>query len=410
MNIVERVQAILLKPKSTWPVIAQEADDMASIYKNYLMILAAIPAVAGFIGLSLVGAGMFGVSFRVPILAGLINMVVGYVLSLVMVFVLSLIANALAPSFGGEKNPLNAFKLIAYASTAGMVGGIFSIMPGLSMLGVLAALYSIYLVYTGIAPLMKSPEDKAIGYTAVLIVCGVVASLVVGVASSLMTGMGGGSMLGGMGSAGMHSEQDAVRIKVPGTDITLDTSKMEEASRKMQEAQDKGDHAAAGKAMGDLMGAALGGQGGQPIAPDVLRAFVPEKLSGMARTGLEARSDAAMGMTFTSVSADYSLDNQSLAVKLQDIGAVPALGLAMGAWAQSTVDRETQTEVERVFKKDGVSMKEEYAKDGSHAQIAMLLANGVMVEVTGQGAGIDTVRASVNALDIKGMAALARKK
>ena len=127
MNLIERVQAILLKPKETWPVIAQEGGDVASIYKNYLVILAAIPAVATFIGLSVVGAGMFGVSFRVPIVAGLINMVVGYILSLVMVYVLSLIANALAPTFAGEKNQLNAFKLIAYASTAGMVGGIFSL-------------------------------------------------------------------------------------------------------------------------------------------------------------------------------------------------------------------------------------------------------------------------------------------
>ena len=404
MNLVERVQAILLKPKETWPVIAQEGGDVASIYKNYLLILAAIPAVASFIGMSVVGAGMFGVSIRVPIVAGLVNMVVAYILSLVMVYVLSLIANALAPTFAGEKNALNAFKLIAYASTAGMVGGIFSLLPGLSMLGLLASLYSIYLIYTGIPPLMKSPPDKAIGYTVVIIVCGIVAGVVMGAASGMMSRLGGG-MVGGMGAA-----SDQVSFKVPGSEITLDTSKIEEASRKMQEAQDKGDQAAAGKAMGDLMGAALGGQGGKPIAPDVLKAFVPEKLAGLSRTSLEARSDAAMGMTFSSVSASYTKDAQTLDVKVQDLGAVPALAMAMGAWANSTVERETQTDVERVFKKDGVSMKEEYAKDGSHSEAAMMLGNGVMLEIKGQGAGIEAVRAAFAALDVKGLAALARPK
>ena len=404
MNLVERVQAILLKPKETWPVIAQEGGDVASIYKNYLVILAAIPAVATFIGLSVVGAGMFGVSFRVPIVAGLVNMVVGYVLSLVMVYVLSLIANALAPTFGGEKNTLNAFKLIAYASTAGMVGGIFNLMPGLSMLGLLASLYSIYLIYTGIPPLMKSPEDKAIGYTVVIIVCGIVAGLVMGLASSLLT-RGGGMAMGGMGSA-----SDQVSFKVPGTEVTLDTSKIEEASRKMQEAQDKGDQAAAGKAMGDLMGAALGGQGGKPIAPDALKAFVPEKLVGLARTSIEARSDAAMGMTFSSVAASYTKDAQTLELKVQDLGAVPALAMAMGAWANSTVERETATDVERVFKKDGVTVKEEYAKDGSRAEAALMLGNSVMLEVKGQGAGIEAVRAALASLDVKGLASLARPK
>lgn len=403
MNLVERVQAILLKPKETWPVIAQEAGDVASIYKNYLVILAAIPAVATFIGLSVVGAGMFGVSFRVPFVAGLVNMVVGYVLSLVMVFVLSLIANALAPSFGGEKNPLNAFKLIAYASTAGMVGGIFSLLPGLSMLGVLASLYSIYLIYTGIPPLMKSPQDKAIGYTVVIILCGIVAAIIVGTVSSVFARFGGGMT---MGSVGSSSEQTT--FKLPGTDITLDTAKIEEASRKMQEAQNKGDQAAAGKAMGDMMGAALGGKAGNPIPPDVLKALVPEKLAGLNRTSLEARSDAAMGLSFSSVQASYGNDTQTLDVKVQDLGAVPALALAMGAWASSTVERETQTEVERVYKKDGVSFKEEYAKDGSRAEMSMMLGNGVMLEVTGHGAGMDTVRAALASLDVKALATLAR--
>lgn len=405
MNLVERVQAILLKPKETWPVIAQDGGDVASIYKNYLVILAAIPAVAAFIGLSVVGAGMFGVSFRVPIVAGLVNMVVGYFLSLVMVYVLSLITNALAPSFAGEKNALNAFKLIAYASTAGMVGGVFSLLPGLSMLGVLASLYSIYLIYTGIPTLMKSPQDKAIGYTAVIIVCGIVAAVIVGVASSLLTGVGGGMAMGGMGSP---SEQTI--FKLPGTDITLDTAKIEEASRKMQEAQSKGDQAAAGKAMGDMMGAALGGKGGNPIPPEALKAFVPVSLAGLSRTSLEARSDAAMGLTFSSVEANYAKDTQTLDVKLQDLGAVPALAMAMGAWANSTVERETQTEVERVYKKDGVTFKEEYSKDGSRAEVAMMLGNGVLLEVTGQGIGIEPVRAALASLDVKGLLALARPK
>lgn len=403
MNLVERVQAILLKPKETWPVIAQEGGDVASIYKNYLVILAAIPAVSTFIGLSVIGAGMFGMSFRVPIVTGLVHLVVGYVLSLVMVYVLALIADALAPTFGGEKNPLNAFKLIAFSMTASMVGGIFNLIPGLSMLGLLASLYSIYLLYTGIPPLMKSPEDKSVGYTAVLIVCGIVASVIIGIATSVFTG--GSMMMGGLRKSSEHAS-----FKVPGTDVTLDTAKMEEASRKLEEAQSKGDQAAAGKAMGDLMGAAMGGQGGKPIAPEQLKAFVPDTLGGLARTSIEARSDAAMGMTFSSVAAGYSKETQSLDVKVQDLGGVPALALAMAAWSNSTVERENQGTVERVYRKDGVAMKEEYAKDGSRAEMAMLLGNGVMLEVRGQGVGIDAVRAALGSIDVKGMGALARPK
>jgi hypothetical protein len=88
MALIERVQAILLKPKQTWPVIAEEGGDTASIFTNYVMILAAIPAVCAFIGLSLIGVGGFGVSYRMPILTGVVQMIVSYLLSLAMVFVL----------------------------------------------------------------------------------------------------------------------------------------------------------------------------------------------------------------------------------------------------------------------------------------------------------------------------------
>lgn len=412
MNLVERVQAILLKPKETWPVIAGEGGDVPSIYKNYLVYLAAIPAVATFIGLSLVGAGAFGISFRVPILTGLVNMVVGFVLSLAMIYVLSLIANALAPTFKGEKNALNAFKLVAYGSTAGLVGGVFNLLPSLSMLGLLAALYSIYLLYTGIPVLMKAPEDKALGYTAVLIVCGIVAGIIVGAVSAMFTAGPGMTMGGGVSSS------DNVSIKVPGSDITIDTSKIEAmgkqveaASKKMEEAQAKGDSAAAGKAMSEMMGAAMGaGQGGKPFAPEALQGFVPAKLGAMERTAIEARSDSAMGMTFSSVTAEFRNDAGRVEMKVQDIGAMPALAMAMGAWAQSTVNRETQDEVEKVFQRDGASIKEEYRKDGSRAEMSMMLGNGVMIEVTGDNVNMDGVRSAMAALDVKGLAGLKRQQ
>ena len=187
MNLVDRVQSILLRPKITWLAIEEEPADAASLYRNYVMILALIPAVASFIGLSLVGIGAFGVSFRVPIVAGLANMVVGYVMSLVMVFVLALIIDAMAPTFEGTKSQIGALKLSAYASTAAFLGGIFSLLPSLSVIGALAALYGVYLLYTGLPVLMKCPQDKAIAYTAVVVVCAIVGGFVIAWVLSLLT-------------------------------------------------------------------------------------------------------------------------------------------------------------------------------------------------------------------------------
>lgn len=415
MSIVQRVQDILIKPKETWPVIAAEAGDVKSVYTNYLVILAAIPAVAGFIGMSIFGMSFLGATIRTPFFSGLATMVVGYVLSLVMVYVLALIANALAPTFGGEKNMLNAVKLIAYGATAGMVGGVFNLLPMLSMLGVLAGLYSIYLIYCGIPVLMKAPQEKALGYTAVLLVCGVVASMILGAVSAMFSGlgMGAGGMMGGSSSDGAN-----VSIKVPGTEISIDTAKIEAAGKKieaatkqMEAAQASGDQEAASKAMGAMLGAALGGgDNAKPFPPEQLQTFVPEKLADLPRNSIEARTDNAMGLSFSSVEASYAKDDKSINVKLQDIGAVKMLAMGMAAWASSTVNKETQDSVERVYKKDGVAYKEEYRKDGSQSEFSMMLANGLMVEADGSGVDMDTLKSAVASMNVGALGNLKREK
>ncbi len=412
MNLVQRVQDILLKPKDTWPVIAGEAPDIKGIYTSYLVYLAAIPAIATFIGMSVFGISFFGTTIRVPFMSGLVNMVVGYVMSLVMLYVLALIANALAPTFKGEKDLPSAFKLVAYGVTAGMVGGIFSLLPALSMLGLLAALYSVYLIYTGIPVLMKAPQDKAVAYTAVLVVCGVVAGIILGAVSALFSGADHSSMMGRAGG-----DDANISIKVPGTEISINSAeleaagrKMEEASKQLEAAQASGDQDAASKAMGAMMGAVTGGDGAKPFAPEKLQVFVPESLGGMPRTSIEARTDTAMGLSFSSVEALYSRDSQSINVKLQDIGAVKMLAMAMAAWASSTVNRETQDEVERIYKKDGVAYKEEYRKDGSRAEFSMMLPNGLLLDATSQGTGMEAVRDALASIDTAALGALVREK
>jgi hypothetical protein len=252
MNLIQRVTDILLKPKDTWRTIAQEQSDVASIYSGYLVFLAAIPAIAGFIGFSLVGMNVMGMSIRMPMGMGLANMVVSYVLSLVMVFVLALIVDALAPSFGGSKNQVNALKVVAYSFTAAFVGGIFSLLPSLAILGVLASLYSIYLLYTGLPVVMKCPEDKSLGYTAVVVVCGIVAAVIVGAVSALF--MPNPAMhMGGMPGGEISINTPSGTVKLDAPKVKEAQNRMEDIGKRLQDAQASGDKEAAAKAMRELM-------------------------------------------------------------------------------------------------------------------------------------------------------------
>lgn len=402
MNLVQRVKDILLKPKDTWPVIAAEPGSTAAIYKDYLIYLALVSAVAGFIGMSLIGFGGFGFSMRVPIVSGLVNMVVGYALSLVAVFVLGLIANSLAPTFGGTRDPVSALKLVAYGSTAGFVGGVFTLIPSLSMLGLLASLYSIYLIFTGVPVLMKCPPEKAMPYTAVLIVCGIVAMVILGALSSLFTGGRHGMLMGGRSGA------PEVSINTPGGSVSINTAKIEDMTRKLEEAgkrmesaQASGDSAAAGKAAADIMGAMTGATG-VPFTAQVMKSWLPENLAGLARETFEVQSGAAMGVAGSTARADYGSGNQQIHLSITDIGGLGGL-MGVATWANVTVDKETNDSVEKVYKQGKRTIRENYRKDGSHVELTQVLGNGLIVEVSGSQTTLDKARQALLDVDLAKM-------
>jgi hypothetical protein len=190
-KLIERVKGIILSPKAEWEKIAAESTDVKSLYVGYAMILAAIPAICGFIGSTVVGVSLPMVgNIRTGVGAALVQLVLGYVLGLVAVYVVSLIVNALAPTFDGQKDPIQALKLIVYSSTPVWLAGVFSLVPLLGVLAILAGLYGLYLLYIGLTPLMKNPQEKSIGYTALIIVCYIVLAIIMGVIVAAVAGTG----------------------------------------------------------------------------------------------------------------------------------------------------------------------------------------------------------------------------
>ena len=169
MDLVSRVKGLLLDPKAEWAVIAGEQASPGDLIRNYVAILAAIPAVCGFIGTSIIGVA----GIRTPFLAGLLGAVSGYVLTLVGVFIVAFVIDFLAETFGGRRNFPAAMKVAAYAPTAAWVASVFTLLPVLAILTVLG-LYSFYLFYLGLPMLMRTPEDKTLGYLLAVLVCVVI--------------------------------------------------------------------------------------------------------------------------------------------------------------------------------------------------------------------------------------------
>jgi len=183
-----RVVNILKTPNTEWPVIAGETTDVGTLFKQFIIPLSAIPAIAGFIGGSLVGSTMpFIGYYRRPIAAGLAAMIVTFVFGLIGCYVAAMVIEWLAPKFKSSGSRVDALKLVAYASTPMWVAGILNIVPMLGILALLAGLYAIYLFYLGLPHMMKTPADQVVIYMIVSAVVIIVINFVLLAIGGMLT-------------------------------------------------------------------------------------------------------------------------------------------------------------------------------------------------------------------------------
>ena len=170
MFLFRRACDLLLAPTATWSTIATETSDARTLYTTYLLPLAALPALASWIGLCVVGFSSAGEAVRLSPLAGLINALLGYVLSLLTIFILARFANRLASNFSGQPDPAAALRLIGYSSTPALLGGIFAVVPHWAGLGLVPTLYAAFVLARGIPVLMRSNPERTLSYTTILMI------------------------------------------------------------------------------------------------------------------------------------------------------------------------------------------------------------------------------------------------
>ena len=265
---------------------------------------------------------------------------------------------------------------------------------------------------------MRCPPEKAGAYTAVVVVCAILAMIVLGAVSSLFISRGpmgfGTTTVGGPTLPGAAGGGD-VQIKTPdGATVTINPSamadmakRMEEAGKRMESAQKSGDSAAAGKAMGDILGAVTGSGNAAPIPAADLKAMLPESIGDMKRTSIEAQGGEAMGIAGSGAKASYAAGDKRAELSITDTGGLAGLA-TMAGWANMTVDKETDGKVEKVYKDGGRTVHEEYRKDGSHGEMAVILANGVVVAAEGSRVDMATLKGMVQGVDLAKLEATKR--
>lgn len=408
-KIIARVKNILSTPKTEWPVAAAEPATVGSLYTGYIAILAALPAIAGFIKGSLIGTSFLGVTVRASIGAGIGQMLLGYALSLALAYVVALIIDALAPTFGGQKNIVQALKTVAYTWTAVWVAGIGAIVPWLSLLILLAgAIYSIYLLYLGLPHTMKCPQDKAGGYTAV----SVIVAFVLGWIVRWIVGLAFIGAMGGAGLSSVHiSDSSGDKVSVDSNSALGQLAAMgqraEQASKELEAAQKSGDSNAQSAAMGKMVGAIAGSNGPvEALAPDQIKAFLPDSLGSLKRTSISAERNGAMGMQVADATAEYSGDNgQHITLEVSDTGGAKGL-VAMAAAMAPEAEKETDHGYEKTYRVDGNLVHEEWDTQSKSGEYSVVVAQRFTVKANGNADSIDQLKQAVGSVDLGKLAAM----
>jgi hypothetical protein len=338
---------------------------------------------------------------RIPIVNGLVGAVLAVVMAVVMVYVLAAIIDALAPTFNTEKNKAQAFKVAIYSITPVWIAGVLNIIPALGFLGILAGLYGIYLMYLGLRKVMKSPDDKAVAYTAVVTIACIVVMIVLGVIAATITGVGmyaGGGLAGLGGSSATTAQADP---NSPLGKLESFGKAMDESAKKMEAARKSGDpNATAGAALESLGTLLGGGKRYDPIEIDQLKTFIPETFGGLPKTSTSAEKTGLAGLMMSTAEARYGDGQKTIELEVVDTGGVSGL-VGFATWAGATSEKENDEGFERTRKEGNRIVHEKGSKRAGGAnEFGLVLAGRFVVTAKGEGVELTDLKSAVAGLDL----------
>lgn len=176
-NLAAKAWALIARPSVEWARIAEEPASARSLFRDYLAVLAVIPAAAALLQML--------ASRQYNPFSALFSAVTFYGCSLLGVFVMGEAIRALADSFSARDDRMAAMKTAVYASTPIWLAGVVFVAPPFAFFFVLS-LYGVWLLYRGLPIVMKAPRDKAQGYAAAVTGVAVVVFIVLATIAAMI--------------------------------------------------------------------------------------------------------------------------------------------------------------------------------------------------------------------------------
>lgn len=446
-SFLARVKGILLTPAAEWPVVDREDTAPSSVFGTYVLPLAALAAVVNFIRTSVIGINMpFGGTIRSPVTAGLTNAVLTCAMAVLGVALIAGIINLLAPTFGGVRDTRRALRTAAYSLTAAYVGTFLGLLPLGTLLSLLAGLYGIYILYLGLPLMMHSNPGRAVGYTASVVICTLLAGLILGAVVGTL-GLGRSAAFSGFSRSPEQAREESARTvgnAIGGLlgsdqkgkeDIGAAISNLEKTGEQVQQ-QEKRNAASppttspsaatttqastdssqapnptqAVAAAGGLLSALGGALGGQhrhtPVDFHQLEGLLPASLPGMSRQQAGGAANQALGIQKTSATATYlGVGNARAEVEISDATGVSGL-IDMADSMNASQTTESDSGFEKDVTLDGRKVHEKYDRNARHGELSTLVARRFAVTVSGDNISIEDLERAVSSVDLKSLDAM----
>jgi len=162
VDLRKRLTGLLVEPRREWSTIAAEPDDVVWLYRHFIAIVAAVPAVALLLRFALAASPILGLGAAIS----------RYVVALASPMVAAVVVEKLAPRFQSRGATAQALKLVAYSTAPSWVAGVFYLVPGIGYAATLVAvLFGIYLFALGLPRLLHTPREQIVPF---MLVCGIV--------------------------------------------------------------------------------------------------------------------------------------------------------------------------------------------------------------------------------------------
>jgi hypothetical protein len=187
--VLSHVWGLLAHPEKEWKTIRKESYTIGKSYYSHVLLLAAIPPIAGYVGTTQVGWQV--VSREVHKLtpeSGQWIAILSYLTILVAVFTIGKLIHWMGRTYGAKKSLSQCIALAAYTATPLYLSGIMLLYPLLwlnLLLGLPVLAYTVYLLYTGVPIIMGIPRERGFLFSTAVLAVGLV-TLVAVLASTVI--------------------------------------------------------------------------------------------------------------------------------------------------------------------------------------------------------------------------------